>query len=167
MKTLPSGAGVFTTRNTSLGNRTSAVSVAVHLMMPWWACCRVTKVCGLPWSAKAVLSIIMARLAALKKAAEGEDDLEAADDWFWLHLENLGGEDRFRFSLDLIERETGLHRETIVDAKRLLAKLGIIKWTATDTADVLFPREAFRVVETPAPEGRVFIAFSRGSDSGQ
>ena len=138
-----------------------------YSILPWWACCRVTKVCGLPWSSKAVLSIIMARLAALKKAAEGQDEIEAADDWFWLHLENLGSEDRFRFSLDRLQRETGLHRESIVEAKRRLAELRIVSWSRSDNADVLFPNEAFRVVVTPASAGKVNIAFQVGSESGQ
>ena len=136
-------------------------------ILPWWACCRVTKVGRLPWSSKAVLSVVMAKLAALKKAAEGQDEIEADDDWFWLHLENLGGEDRFRFSLDRLQRETGLHRESIVEAKRRLAELRIVSWSRSDNADVLFPNEAFRVVVTPASAGKVNIAFQEGSESGQ
>ena len=131
-------------------------------ILPWWAC----SACRLPWSAKALLSFIMANLAKFKKAAEGEDDLEddleADDDWFWLHLETLGGEDRFRFSLDRLTRETGLSRPAIVKAKQRLAKLGIIEWNRyrrDDGGDILFPNPAFRVVVTPQSEGMVTLTF--------
>lgn len=136
-------------------------------ILPWWSCCFVKNVGRLPWSAKAVLSVIMARFAALTKAIEDHEGTRPDDDEFWGSLANFGGEDRFRFSLDRLERETGLHRESIVDAKQLLAKLGIVKWQATNSGDVLFPREAFRVVVTPASEGHCYIAFSRGSETGQ
>jgi hypothetical protein len=148
---------------------TTKTKAALHEygILPWWSCCYIKGVGCLPWSAKVLLSVIMARLAAFKKTVELQDGSEPSDDDFWGGMDNLGGKDRFHFSLDRIERETGLHRESIVDAKYRLFQLGIIKLTATDTADVLFPREAFRVVLTPASEGKVFLAFSRGSDSGQ
>jgi hypothetical protein len=149
---------------------TSKTKATLHeySILPWWSCCPIKSIGRLPWSAKALLSVIMARLAAFKKTMEVQDGIEPDDDDFWGGMDNLGGEVRFQFSLDRLARETGLHRESVVDAKRLLCKLGIIKWSPTDTADVLMPREAFRVVVTPASEpGRVFIAFSRGSESGQ
>lgn len=43
--------------------------MAPYACLPWWACCNITKVGRLPWSSKAVLSVIMARLMSLKSAA--------------------------------------------------------------------------------------------------
>ena len=136
--------------------------------LPLWACCSITKVGRLPWSTKAVLSIVMGRLAAMKSAIERQDGtgLDAED--FWGSLENMGGEDRFRFSIDRLERETGLHRESVVDAKRRLASLKMVDWLeGNERGQLLIPNKAFRVVVTPASEGRCFIAFSRGSETGQ
>ena len=137
-----------------------------YAILPWWACCSIAKVGRLPWSAKALLSLLMSRLAVLRFAAQDSQGLPS-DDEFWGSLDNMGGEDRFRFSLDRIERDTGLHRGSIVDAKRRLAGLGIVEWKATDTADVLFPRDAFRVVVTPASEGCCFVSLSGGAENGQ
>lgn len=142
-------------------------ALADYSYLPWWACCSITRIGRLAWSTKAVLSVIMARLAAFKAAIERQEGYVPDEDDFWGVLENMGGEDRFRFSLDRLVNETGLHRETVVDAKQSLAKAGIIEWMSSDSGDVLSPRSAFRVVVTPASEGRCFIAFSRGSESGQ
>ena len=141
-----------------------------YSILPWWACCAITRVGRLPWSAKALVSVIMARLAALKKAVEDQEG-ETDDDEFWGSLDNMGGEDRFRFSLDRLQADTALHRESIVDAKRRLADLGIVEWIGTrsgaDGADILYPNQSFRVVVTPASEGCCHISFNGGSDSGQ
>lgn len=130
-------------------------------ILPWWACCSIKGIGRLPWSAKAVLSIVMARLAALKKAIEDQEG-ETNNDDFWGSLDNMGGEDRFRFSLDHLQKETGLSRPAIVDAKQKLAKLRMIEWRASVTSDVLMPCERFRVRLTPVSPGRVFIEFAGG-----
>jgi len=137
-------------------------------ILPWWVCCYIKSVGCLPWSAKALLSIIMARLAALRKTVEDQEG-ETNDDDFWGSLDNMGGEDRFRFSLHCLEHVTGLHRESIVDAKRRLASLKIVHWfDGDDRGQLLVPNTRFRVVVTPASEkGRVFLEFKEGSETGQ
>ena len=112
----------------------------------------------------------MSRLAAMKKAVEelgcGREDEPEED--FWGYLANMGGEDRFRFSITRLERNTGLHRESIVDAKRRLAMLGIVNWiSGDDGCDLLYPNPAFRISVTSLPEGRCSLAFSEGAESGQ
>ncbi|MCG2685421.1 MAG: hypothetical protein L6306_17600 [Planctomycetales bacterium] len=138
-------------------------------ILPWWACCTIKKVGKLPWSAKAVLAVIMARLAALKAAAQREncyDEVDVID-----AIENMGGEDRFRFSLDYLEQQTGLTRESIVSAKRRLHKVGIVQWITGgredggDGTDLLVPNWGFRVIITSASKGHCYIGFDRGSES--
>jgi hypothetical protein len=145
-------------------------------ILPWWACCTIRNIgtiCNnsrLPWCAKALLSIIMARLASLAAAVERQDGngLDASD--LEDSIENMGGDDRFRFSLEFLENQTGLTRHSIVRAKALLNhRYGIIKWseegwtpgTATPV-DYLVPNWAFRVIETPTSPGKCYLDFQVG-----
>lgn len=43
-----------------------------YAILPWWSCCFISRIGRLPWSAKVVLSVLMARLAAFKAAIERE-----------------------------------------------------------------------------------------------
>jgi hypothetical protein len=141
-------------------------------ILPWWACCKIgnKKQFRLPWCAKAVLSILMGRLCSLKGAAERDgpdDDLEG-------QIDNMGGDDRFRFGLSYLAGQTGLTRDSVVTAKQTLAKVGIVKWMGNrpkpgqDTnTHLLVPNYDFAVVVTPASAGRCFLDFERGSKSGR
>lgn len=142
-------------------------------MLPWWACCSIRKVGRLPWCARAVLSIVMARLCSLKAAVdrqqEVQDEVELAG-----AIDNMGGDYRFRFSLHSLTEQTGLTRESVVVAKKLLNhRYGIVQWTGdyprpgvTTETHLLIPNWDFHVVVTPASEGHCHLAFDRGSDSG-
>lgn len=141
--------------------------------LPWWACCGIRKVGKLRWSTRAVLAIVMAKLAKLANTAEVQDNAVTGEE-FEDFLETLGGRDRFRFGLDELHQATGLHRESIVDAKRSLHQLKIIRWegiprgkkgTACER-DWLIPNFGFRVVVTPASPGRCFVEFQGGSENG-
>jgi len=143
-------------------------AIAPYSVLPWWACCSIRKAGKLPWSAKAILSVVLARLLSLKKAAEDEgnhlgDELIGA-------IENLGGDERFSFSLDWLQAQTGLHRESVVTAKWHLHRLGIVGWSGGadenggSRRDLLVPNWNFRVVVTPASEGHIYISFDRGSE---
>jgi hypothetical protein len=121
------------------------------------------------------LSIVMARLCSLKAAVEEQDGHGLDTDDVQGSIDNMGGEDRWRFSLDSLTRQTGLTRETVVAAKRLLNhRCGIVELTTDEPvpgrgtpADMLIPRWDFRAVVTPAAEGYVRVAFDRGSENGQ
>jgi hypothetical protein len=166
-------------------------------LLPWWACCSVSYqanvrvgrsksyrpgivVGRLPWCCKAVLLVVMARLCSLKAAVQQQDEVgdqtlvcEWQDD-FRDRLDNMGGDDRFRFSLDWLTERTGLHRESVIQAKRLLNhRFGILKWVGTKPtpgvnteSHLLVPNWEFRVVVKPAGEGRCTLAFDRGSENG-
>lgn len=92
-------------------------------VLPLWACddSRFT------WGAKAVLSVVMSRLLSLKAAIEQQDghgclhldDIPAS-------IDEMGGAERFGFSLRKLAREIGLDHKTITRAKRTLARAGII-----------------------------------------
>ncbi|MEI8371859.1 MAG: hypothetical protein WCJ35_03385 [Planctomycetota bacterium] len=173
--------------------------------LPWWACGK-----RFPWSCKAVLSVVMARIAGMKRAVEDQNgepissDIESQVDWeiengdgdaddpkhhaavrrritaevkeeTQAAFDNLGGNDRFKFSLKTLCKQTGLTRESVISAKRLLChRFGIVRWTgvrvqpgvATET-HFLIPNWNFRVIEKPAREGLVSLSFSGGSESGQ
>jgi hypothetical protein len=136
-------------------------------VLPWWASG------GMPWCARAVLSVVMARLMASKAAIveqEGKADL-STDDW-WGSLENLGGEDRFRFSLIRLEELTGLDHKSIIRAKRKLQELKVIRWYGCKREDggddkhMLYPNEAFRVVVKPTTNNRCIVSFRGDGKNG-
>jgi hypothetical protein len=140
-----------TSRTREALKRTSELTYGV---LPWWACRRLN------WSARAVLSILMARLMSLKAAVDQNDGhgLDASD--VWSGIESLGGEDRFKFSLSRLERDTGLSRDSLITAKCELHRHKIIDWMSNNgAADILWPSESFRVVVTPTQDGRVNLAF--------
>jgi hypothetical protein len=149
-----------------IAGRTKAAIQAGYGVLPWWACCLPRSGGRLPWSSKAVLSVIMARLMSMVSIVEEQDgrgNLHADEPWD--SISNLGDADRFRFSLDSLERDTGLSRPAIVGAKRELKDRKIINWyrdqrlDGGDGTDVLIPSETFRVVVTPASEGRCYVEF--------
>ncbi|MGI6418234.1 MAG: hypothetical protein ACOX1P_21480 [Thermoguttaceae bacterium] len=140
-------------------------------VLPWWACARIRKVGSLSWSTKAILAVVLSRLMTLKAAVERTDNLNNED--FENAIETLGGEDRFRFSLDELEERTGLHRESIVRAKRALHRHRIIRWTKQapirgedSPTDLLLPNWNFRVVISPASPERCFFDFEEEAESG-
>ncbi len=138
--------------------------------LPWWACCHIRSVGKLPWCAKAVLSVVMARLVSLNAATERQDGEGLSADDLEGSIENMGGDDRFRFSITDFTKQTGLTRESVVSAKRLLNhRFGILDWCASEISPkhLLVPNWNFRVVVTPAPDGGCFLGFERGSESGQ
>lgn len=126
--------------------------------LPWWACCRVRRFGRLQWSARAVLSVIMAKLCSLKSVAT-DQGLEL-DYW---HLVCHPAE-RFSYSLSRLEGETGLHRESIVSAKRELERAGIIECGCNGdglTTDTLDPNWDFAAVITPGKNGGCYVDFRR------
>lgn len=166
--------------------------------LPWWACCKFKMVGRLPWSTKAVFSVVMARLCSLRSAAiesspdtefktnakmadgfrrhnmiYGRDEKSQVKILKWVNdrdeemmgaIDNLGGSERFRFSLDELTRLTGLTRESVVSAKRGLCQHRLVIWTRVDGhqgADYLAPDHEFRVVQTPATPGNFWLTFAR------
>lgn len=116
----------------------------------------------LPWSAKAILSVVMARLCSLKAAIEADERLAGND--FFAALEDLGGDERFRFSLDYLERTTGLARNSVIMAKRSLSRLGIINWAGMTPAagvetgtDALSPNLDLQIRVAPTEPPYVYI----------
>lgn len=146
-------------------SRTRDAAKSSYGMLPWWACCRIRRVGRMKWCARAVLSLVMARLAGLKKAAEDENGPRTDADELVDRIESYG-DDRFKFGLVALERQTGLSRPSVVEAKRRLA--GIVNWLSdTDDCggnltDILAPNWSFRIVVTPAPQGGCWLDFERG-----
>jgi hypothetical protein len=143
-------------------------------ILPWWACCHISKIGRLPWAARAVLAIIMARLAGVAKAVQEVSQADLGPDDLAGSIDNLAGDKRFRFSLRSLTEHTGLTRESVVRAKRFLNhRAGIVCWSGpaagegSAIADCLEPNWRFRVLVRPASEGRCYLAFGRGSENGQ
>lgn len=136
-----------------------------YAVLPWWACCHVRHVGRLSWSTKAVLSIIMGRLMSLKAVAEREDGHGLDADDVAGSIDDLGGEDRFAYSLRRLEKMTGLTRDSIATAKASLHGMKIVEWreaSATQHCDLLVPNWEFEVVQTPTTPGYVVIDFASG-----
>ena len=98
---------------------------------------------------------------AMTKVAE----LQYGGDDVWGEIDNLGGAERFRFSLRLLQRITGLSRDAIINAKHELARRKIVELTAVKgekgclEADILMPNPEFVVKVTPADEGYCHVEF--------
>jgi hypothetical protein len=115
----------------------------------------------------------MSRLCSLKSAVDAQQDA-VTDEEYAGAIDNLG-DDRFRFSLNWLAQQTGLTRDSVVTAKRFLNhRYGIVRWFGnkpaagvTTESHFLLPNWAFGVVVTPASAGHVYLAFDRGSKSGQ
>lgn len=131
-----------------------------YTFLPWWASCNIATVGRLKWCERAVLSVVMARMCSLRGAMlqEGSEGMAA--------IGAFEDKERFRFSLDAIERQTGLSRPAIVRGKRRLKKLGIVDWFQIlpehggNTTHFLMPRGDFVVVETPTTPGFCRLSFS-------
>jgi hypothetical protein len=131
--------------------------------LPWWACCTIRRHGRLPWSAKALLAIVMGRLLTLKAAAERQGPQDEGD--LIGDIENLGAEERFRFSLAVLEKQTGLTHDSVTAGKRHLHRTAILQWQGGKrddggtACDLLVPNWDFRVVVTPASAGRCYLDF--------
>jgi hypothetical protein len=91
---------------------TAALSSNGYLPLPFWACGDVAGTGELPWSAKALIAIVMGRAMSII----GQSRNHAA----------LADVKRFAFSLAYLERMTGLKHQTLASAKDLLNDRGII-----------------------------------------
>jgi hypothetical protein len=134
--------------------------------LPWWATCRIYGVGHLPWSARAVLALVMSRLMMLTAVVEEQDGNGTCADDLTGSIDNLGGDDRFRFSLAYLQEKTGLSRESAVDGKLWLNRAKIIRrqvCRAEDggrESDLLVPNMEFHIMQVPAPQGGVFLRFA-------
>ncbi|NLX99930.1 MAG: hypothetical protein GXY83_27850 [Rhodopirellula sp.] len=141
-------------------------------VLPWWACGFVIqKKRKLSWGAKAVLSLVLARLMRFTSAAERQDGHGCEADDVVGAVEHMGGDDRFRMGLRWIERQTGLTRETVAHAKRELTGAKLVKWyggpdeTGCQTRHIVAPNWEARIVVTPSGrEGLVKLHIEEVSD---
>jgi hypothetical protein len=94
-------------------------------VLPYWACQHLESWGGrLPWSSKAVLSVVASKWLMLRSiATKQRPDVDV-----WDALDTLGGNERFEFSLSYLCDRTGLQRESVVDAKHHLSTIGIVNW---------------------------------------
>lgn len=145
-------------------------------ILPWWAIGHIRTLSRsgsgarggdrMPWGPRAVLSIVMARLAGLRKIIEEQDGKAGllAED-VWGSIEELGGDEKLRFSIAQLREQTGLWDQAVVDAKRWLVRQGLIrKYQTTDAnggfgRDCLVPSETFRAVISDVVEGMCWIDF--------
>ena len=125
-------------------------------ILPWWSCSK------LPWCARAMVSVVLARLCRLKSVVETHEETDLDRDELVGTIEEYYGEDRFRFSLNWLESHTGLSRPSIISAKQHLHSLGIVSWSRWRRGDVLYPNWDFAAVITPRTNGRCSVEFDNG-----
>lgn len=149
-------------------------------VLPWWAPVRIRTLSRgrsgargggrMPWGARAVLSVVLTRLATLRKIIDEKDgqcDLDAED--VWGSLEHLGGDAKFRFSIAYLRGQTGLWEQSIIEAKHWLVRHGLIRRYRTTHSnggfgrDCLVPSETFRVLIVDAGGDRCWIDFEARS----
>lgn len=149
-------------------------------VLPSWAMCNtrtlVDQAAGareggrMPWGSRAVLSIVLARLAAMRAEIERQEGQFLDGEELWGAVEHFGGEDKFKFSLAYLESQTGLRKAAIVDAKQWLNEWGILTWNSTTGRnggygrDCLYPSYEFRVTKTPAGEDSFFLDYALSCD---
>lgn len=136
----------------------------IYGVLPWWANCTIGKFKKLTWAAKAVLSVVMAKLMQAKMVADDKDfDVDC-----WLD-EALAG-NRFQLSLSRLEKETGLSRGAVVSAKRQLFRRKIIDLSGgagddkCHETDIINPNLQLAIIETPAGEGMCYLSFGESAD---
>ncbi len=117
----------------------STESLSEFGVLPWWACefshripndkvlrKRPKPYGRLSWSAKAVLSIVLARLMSIRAVVLDCCEPTSLHD-FWEAIDDFCGNERFAFSLDSLGHATGLSRPAIIGAKRELQTRGLIE----------------------------------------
>lgn len=146
-------------------------------ILPWWTCCTIRTIgrtgtgrrgtYKMPWCAKAVLSVVMARLASLVKVVKEQDGMADFDaEQMADTLVNFASEDwRWQWSGEQLAIQTGLNRETVIAGKNWLYHHGIIRLESSvgrfggNGRDILEPSYSFRLVKTPAAEGKFWLDF--------
>lgn len=132
-------------------------------ILPLWACYPVKGSARLSWATKAVLSVIMAQLAAMKSVAGSKFDLTEEAEVYEAFVHDEG---RFDYSLDKLAEKTGLERKAIIRAKRQLHKAKIVCWKGGKDSkrvcvtDSLIPNQDFRVVIREITPGQFQAHFT-------
>ncbi|NQT17322.1 MAG: hypothetical protein HQ582_31500 [Planctomycetes bacterium] len=174
-----SRAGYLRRTNTIAVTRKTRDNLKPYAVLPWWACCNINfgrASIRLPWGARAVLSIIMAKLAGLAKSAKEEECLGYDGENLAETIDEMTKgytAERFEFGLLTLEKQTGMSHMAIAKAKRWLSGARIINWTGirgqkkgTETLpDNLTPNWDFRIVKTPAKKAG-YIHYSFGEEVG-
>lgn len=146
-------------------------------ILPWWTCATIRTIgrtgtgrrgtYKMPWCAKAVLSIILARLASMVKVVK--EQVERADlspEQMADAIANFASEDwRWQWSGEQLAVQTGLDRKSVITGKHWLFHHGIIRLESTvgpfggSGRDRLEPSDTFRLVKTPVKEGSFYLDF--------
>lgn len=145
-------------------------------LLPWWATAKFQRVNrknlsakNLPWSARALLSVLLGKLAALKSAYEpGVGKSEIDEEEFWGHAANYFSEFHHEFSLTKLQALTGLSKHAIIDGKNHLEDWGFItkRYDRRDDrggydTDLLEPNPDFACEHTDADQGRCYLNITK------
>lgn len=105
-------------------------ALSYYSVLPRWACCKAADGRFIPWSARAVLAIIMKRLMHFRAAWGGDADAETLEDSAFFGGEYI----RFRLSISDLQRETGMCKQAVRNGKRALECLGVVRsWADEET----------------------------------
>lgn len=139
------------------------LSLREFAALPWWAAGALKGVGRLPWATRAVFGVVMARLMAIK--ATVERDAMADHNGPALDFEDLVTPERFSFSLRELKERTGLGFDSIVKAKLMLYRLGLVELIRNKgddgafLSDGLVPNLDLRAIVTPTTPGRCVITL--------
>ena len=98
----------------------------------------------LTWKSRAVLAVICSTYNMLCDSPAVKEHVGVEGDFL---LEEF--KDHFRFSLTRLARQTGLHRESVVEAKHELKRLSVVDWSGRENAtDLIIPRADFQIIKS-------------------
>lgn len=132
-------------------------SLRNYCHLPWWT---VATPINAKWCSRAVWSVICQRWFKLRAVAirQGANEYNMTE--LLGHLENLGGDERFAFSLRELTDATGLTRPSVIEAKHTLNQSKLIRWSigsGGSDADILAPNWDTEVIEETVEPGRCRI----------
>lgn len=138
-------------------------------ILPWWATNEFQRPNGswkcLPWGSRALLSLILARMAVMKNTIEPGIGMAAIEaDRFYEEWANMEDDRHCRLPLPEIEKITGLSQRAAGDAKKNLHELGFIEPTKSSKGDLLKPNPNFLCMVNPETPSRCVVLPPR-SDS--
>lgn len=127
--------------------------------LPWWV--QATK---WNWRTRALWSVIVCQWLKLRVGIlEALGERTCSEPMLPDHLDLIGGDERFGFSLSDLQKMTGLTTDSIVEAKRDLYQGGFVIWAATNdhtSPDVLMPNWDMNLIIERVSDDTCTIRFA-------
>lgn len=156
----------------SLRQATNPEDGPTYGILPLWATNKFAQRNGswkcLTWGARALLSLVVGRMAVVKNTIDpGIGMSEIDEDRFYAEWANMGEDKHFRLSLPTIEKSTGLSQRTAAAAKKCLHELGIITPCKSAKGDLLEPNARFLCTINPMSPNRTIVSLKPSEEGWQ